>query len=118
MNNSSRTLRCDVMFRRKLVDVPATAQSLDQLHTARHLLHAEYFWLEFWAGNNGDTFASNPAWAHPASNPVEMQKFEAEGETEHLAHKQTIAVSFVRHHPLLFADVSLRRAVRFWTGCT
>src|SRR5882757_5072514 len=42
MNNSSRTLRCDVMFRRKLVDVPATAQSLDQLHTARHLLHAEY----------------------------------------------------------------------------
>jgi len=37
------------------------------------------FWLEFWAGNSGDTSASNPAWAHPASNPVEMQKFEAEG---------------------------------------
>jgi hypothetical protein len=41
MNNSSKTLRRDVMLRRKLVDVPATAQSLDQLHTARHLLHAE-----------------------------------------------------------------------------
>ena len=74
------------------------------------------FWLEFWAGNNGDTFASNPAWAHPASNPVEMQKFEAVGETAYLAHKQTIAVSFVRHHPIFFAGVSLRRAVRFWTG--
>jgi hypothetical protein len=74
------------------------------------------FWLEFWAGNSGDTFTSNPAWAHPASNPVEMQKFEAEGETAYLAHKRTIAVSFVHHHPLLFADVSLRRAVRFWTG--
>ena len=74
------------------------------------------FWLEFWAGNSGDTFTSNPAWAHPASNPVEMQKFEAEGETAYLAHKHTLAVSFVRHHPLLFAGVSLRRAVRFWTG--
>jgi hypothetical protein len=67
-------------------------------------------------GNSGDTFTPNPAWAHPASNPVEMQKFEAEGETAYLAHKHTIAVSFVRHHPLLFAGVSLRRAVRFWTG--
>jgi 4-amino-4-deoxy-L-arabinose transferase-like glycosyltransferase len=74
------------------------------------------FWLEFWAGNSGDTFTSNPAWAHPASNPAEMQKFEAEGETAYLAHKHTMAVSFVRHHPLLFAGVSLRRAVRFWTG--
>jgi 4-amino-4-deoxy-L-arabinose transferase-like glycosyltransferase len=85
------------------------------------VMHAESpirdgFWLEFWAGNNGDTFTSNPAWAHPASNPVEMKKFEAEGETAYLAHKRTIAVSFVHNHPLLFAGVSLRRAVRFWTG--
>jgi 4-amino-4-deoxy-L-arabinose transferase-like glycosyltransferase len=85
------------------------------------VMHAAFpirdgFWLEFWAGNSGDTFTSNPAWAHPASNPVEMQKFEAEGETAYLAHKHTIAVSFVRHHPLLFAGVSLLRAVRFWTG--
>jgi hypothetical protein len=74
------------------------------------------FWLEFWAGNNGDTFTSNPAWAHPASNPVEMQEFEAEGETAYLGHKHTLAVSFVRHHPLLFAGVTLRRVLRFWTG--
>jgi 4-amino-4-deoxy-L-arabinose transferase-like glycosyltransferase len=74
------------------------------------------FWLEFWAGNSGDTFTSNPGWAHPASNPVEMQKFEAEGETAYLAHKHTMTVSFVRHHSLLFAGVSIRRAVRFWTG--
>jgi len=74
------------------------------------------FWLEFWAGNNGDTFTSNPAWAHPASNPVEMQKFEAEGEMTYLVQKRSIAVSFIRHHPLFFAGVSLRRAVRFWTG--
>jgi 4-amino-4-deoxy-L-arabinose transferase-like glycosyltransferase len=85
------------------------------------VMHAESpirdgFWLEFWAGNSGDTFTSNPAWAHPASNPVEMRKFEAEGETVYLAHKHTMAVSFVRHHLFLFAGVSFRRAVRFWTG--
>lgn len=74
------------------------------------------FWLEFWAGNSGDTSESNPAWAHPASNPTEMQKFEAEGETVYLEHKHTMAASFVRHHPLLFAGVSLRRALRYWTG--
>jgi 4-amino-4-deoxy-L-arabinose transferase-like glycosyltransferase len=74
------------------------------------------FWLEFWAGNSGDTFTSNPAWAHPASNPGEMQKFEAEGETVYLAHKHSMAVSFVGHHPFFFAGVSLRRAIRFWTG--
>jgi 4-amino-4-deoxy-L-arabinose transferase-like glycosyltransferase len=74
------------------------------------------FWLEFWAGNNGDTSESNPARAHPASNPVEMQRFEAEGETAYLAHKHSMAMSYVRRNALLFADVSLRRAVRFWTG--
>lgn len=74
------------------------------------------FWLEFWAGNAGDTSESNPAWAHPASNPVEMQKFEAEGETTYLAHKHSMAMNSVRRNPLLFAGVSLRRAVRFWTG--
>ncbi len=58
------------------------------------------FWLEFWAGNSGDTFTSNPAWAHPASNPVEMQNFKVEGETVYLAHKHTMAVSFVRKHLL------------------
>ena len=74
------------------------------------------FWLEFWAGNTGDTSASNPAWAHPASNPIEMRMFESEGETAYLAHKQARAVSFVRSHPFRFAAVSVRRAARFWTG--
>jgi hypothetical protein len=42
MSNSLLALRCYLMLRRELVDVPATTQSLDQLHAARHLLHAEY----------------------------------------------------------------------------
>jgi hypothetical protein len=74
------------------------------------------FWLEFRAGNAGDTSESNPAWAHPASNPIEMKKFEAEGGIAYLDHKHTMAVSFVRHQPPLFAGVFLRRALRYWTG--
>ncbi len=74
------------------------------------------FWLEFWAGNNGDTSESNPAWAHPASNSVEMQKYQASGEIAYFAEKRTLALNFVKHHPLFFAEVSARRALRFWTG--
>jgi 4-amino-4-deoxy-L-arabinose transferase-like glycosyltransferase len=73
-------------------------------------------WLEVWAGNNGDTFESNPGWAHPASNPVEMQRFQALGETAYMAQKKDLALHFVRTNPRLFAVLCVRRAVRFWTG--
>jgi 4-amino-4-deoxy-L-arabinose transferase-like glycosyltransferase len=74
------------------------------------------FWLEFWAGNAGDSSTSNPAWAHPASNPAEMELFEKEGEVAYLAQKRSMALNFVQHHPIFFVTVSLRRAGRFWTG--
>ena len=74
------------------------------------------FWLEFWAGNAGDSSESNPAWAHPASNPVEMQRYQQLGETAYMASKHTMAVSFVRSHPRWFAVVTGRRIFRYWTG--
>jgi 4-amino-4-deoxy-L-arabinose transferase-like glycosyltransferase len=74
------------------------------------------FWLEFWAGNNGDTFESNPAWAHPASNPVEMQRYEAVAEPEYMAEKRALGLTFVKQHPGFFLKASLRRAFCFWTG--
>jgi hypothetical protein len=74
------------------------------------------FWLEFYAGNNGDTSDSNPASAHPASNPLEMQTYQAVGEINYIAHKRVLALDFVRHHPAFFAAVTVRRIIRFWTG--
>ena len=74
------------------------------------------FWMECWAGNNGDTFESNAKWAHPASSPPEMQRFQEIGEIPYLAEKQALAVNFIRQHPGFFAAVSLRRAVCLWTG--
>ncbi len=73
-------------------------------------------WLEFWAGNHGDTTSSNPPAAHPATNDAEMQLYQSQGEIAYLAGKHTLAVEFVHQHPGYFAAVSLRRAFRFWTG--
>ena len=74
------------------------------------------FWLEAYAGNNGDTFNSNSPWAHPASNPVEMQRYEASGEVAYMAQKKQLTIDWIRSHPAAFAEVTLRRIVRFWTG--
>jgi 4-amino-4-deoxy-L-arabinose transferase-like glycosyltransferase len=97
-----------------VVCVPWTIRNQHQMHA--ETLIRDGFWLEFWAGNTGDTSNSNPGWAHPASNPVEMQLYRTLGETAYLAQKHQMAIAFVEHHPLFFAAVSVRRAVRFWTG--
>ncbi|MBE7158124.1 MAG: glycosyltransferase family 39 protein [Rhodospirillales bacterium] len=85
------------------------------------VMHASFFvrdgfWLEFYAGNNGDTHESNSASAHPASNPVEMQRYQAVGEIGYMAEKRDMALTFVRQHPGFFAVATLRRIARFWTG--
>jgi 4-amino-4-deoxy-L-arabinose transferase-like glycosyltransferase len=74
------------------------------------------FWLECWAGNNGDTFESNARWAHPASNAMEMQRYEAVGEIAYIAEKKVMAMNFIEHHPVFFAGLSLRRALAYWSG--
>ena len=74
------------------------------------------FWLEFWAGNCGDTVVTNPPEAHPATNPAEMQRFLTLGEKGYLAEKRAMSIAVVERHPIFVAKMSVRRAVRFWTG--
>jgi hypothetical protein len=74
------------------------------------------FWLEFYAGNSGDSFESNVRWAHPASNAVEMSEYQRLGEVQYLEKKHRLAAEFVRHHPLWFAVATVRRFIRYWTG--
>jgi 4-amino-4-deoxy-L-arabinose transferase-like glycosyltransferase len=74
------------------------------------------YWLEFYAGNFGDTSDPNPDSAHPASNPVEMKKFLAMGEAAYLADKHTMAVAYVSHYPAFFVYASLRRFFYYWSG--
>ncbi len=85
------------------------------------VMHANFFvrdgfWLEFYAGNNGDTSESNSASAHPASNPVEMTKYQKEGEIAYMAEKRQLSIDFVKQHPGFFVVATGRRILRFWTG--
>ncbi len=84
------------------------------LHTGPTL--RDGFWLEFYAGNNGDSFESNIAWVHPADNPVEMQKYLSMGETAYMDAHKTLSLDFVAHHPGFFVVATVRRFVRFWTS--
>jgi 4-amino-4-deoxy-L-arabinose transferase-like glycosyltransferase len=88
----------------------------NQLRFHRPTFIRDGFWLEFWAGNNGDTFKSNPDWAHPASNDTEMRRYQAVSEPEYMAEKRALALTFVQRHPGQFVLTSLRRAFCFWTG--
>ena len=81
-----------------------------------HFFLRDGFWIEFYAGNNGDAFETNSAWAHPASNPVEMAKYETMGEIAYAADKHHLAADFVSHHPGFFLVSCVHRVVRFWTG--
>jgi hypothetical protein len=74
------------------------------------------YWLEFYAGNFGDTSDPNPSSAHPASNDAEMRKFLSMGEPAYLEEKHSLAVDYVSHHPLNFVAVTVRRVVYYWTG--
>ena len=88
---------------------------------SENMMHARFFlrdgyWLEFYAGNDGNSFNSNDELAHPASNPAEMRKYIAVGEIRYTVEKHALAVDWVSHHKLEFAALCVRRATRFWTG--
>jgi 4-amino-4-deoxy-L-arabinose transferase-like glycosyltransferase len=93
---------------------PWTLHNYRTLHIVRPV--RDNFWMECWAGNNGDTFESNAKWAHPASSDVEMQRFVAMGEIAYLSEKQALATNFIQRHPVFFVGISLRRALCYWTG--
>jgi len=94
--------------------VPWTVRTYRTMHVLVPV--RDNYWLEFYAGNTGDGFESNAAWAHPASNPAEMTLFEQQGETAYLAGKHRLALEFVANHPGWFAMATVRRVVRYWTG--
>lgn len=86
-----------------------------------NVMHSNFFvrdgfWLEAYAGNNGDTHESNSASAHPASNPAEMARYQELGEIKYMAEKKALTLAFVKSHPKFFVVATARRIIRFWTG--
>ncbi|MDQ2840563.1 MAG: glycosyltransferase family 39 protein, partial [Acidobacteriota bacterium] len=73
------------------------------------------FWLEFYDDNGGDA-SLDPNFAHPNSNPVEMQKWLSMGEPAFLREKHQIALQYMHAHPGFVIHKTLRRALYYWTG--
>ena len=73
------------------------------------------FWLELYDDNGGDA-SLDPSFAHPSSNPAEMQKFLTMGEPAFLAEKKVLAIDYLRQHPDFFIHKTLRRIFYYWTG--
>lgn len=73
------------------------------------------FWLELYDDNGGDE-SLDPSFAHPASNPVEMDKFVTMGERAFLAEKHLIAMDYLHQHPEFMVHKTMRRMVYYWTG--
>jgi 4-amino-4-deoxy-L-arabinose transferase-like glycosyltransferase len=94
--------------------MPWTIRNYKTMHVIRPV--RDNFWMECWAGNDGDTFRSNDGAAHPASNSVEMQRFERAGEIAYLAEDKDLAMNTIRHNPAFFVGLSIRRAISYWTG--
>lgn len=74
------------------------------------------FWNELWYFNNGNTSNPSAPWAHPASNPAEMQRYRASGEIGYINQKHVLVVNFLAHHKLFFVGLTLRRIISYWTG--
>jgi 4-amino-4-deoxy-L-arabinose transferase-like glycosyltransferase len=73
------------------------------------------FWLEVYDDNAGDA-SLDPSFAHPASNPVVMQKWLTMGEPAFLAEKRQLAIAYIRQHPMFPIQKTLRRVFYYWTG--
>jgi len=73
------------------------------------------FWLEAYAENSGDP-SLNPVSPHPASNPVELQKYLSMGEPAYMAEKHTLTIEYLHQHPDFIFYKTLRRTFYYWTG--
>jgi 4-amino-4-deoxy-L-arabinose transferase-like glycosyltransferase len=73
------------------------------------------FWLELYDDNGGDA-SLDPSFAHPSSNPAEMQKWLSMGEPAFLKEKHQIAVDYIKAHPGFMIHKTIRRVFYYWTG--
>jgi len=73
------------------------------------------FWLEIYDDNFGDA-SLDPSFAHPNSNPAEMDKWLTMGEAAFLKEKHDLAINYIHQHPEFMIHKTMRRSFYYWTG--
>lgn len=75
------------------------------------------FGMELHLGNNEDsTGLSVGRRLHPAGNEREFEKFRRMGELSYIKESQRHALDFIVAQPAIFARLTLKRVLYFWTG--
>lgn len=74
------------------------------------------FWMNVWLSNHGDPSLSSIETSLPSTSEAEAREFSRLGEIVYMAEKRRQVTTFIRSHPALFAQMTLRSFVRTWTG--
>jgi hypothetical protein len=85
-----------------------------QFHTFIPLRSTAGF--ELWMGNRPGTTGYLDESLFPMYNQTELASYVAKGEVTYMRDKSTQAWQYIRAHPAVFLDLSLRRCFRFWSG--
>lgn len=97
-----------------IVPVPWLIRNYRVFH--RPVFIRDTFWVAFRIGNSGQTLHWEDDYAVPSHNPSELEEMSRLGEPGYMDAKRRQSIAFIRANPGLFAELSLRRFVFFWTG--
>ena len=74
------------------------------------------FGLELWLGNNPDVPVSCACWLHPGHETKELERYLQLGEVAYMQEKQSLAIQFIKTHPLATLGHVYHRFMETWTG--
>jgi hypothetical protein len=72
--------------------------------------------FELWMGNRPGATGFLDESLFPMYNRQELASYVAKGEVAYTSDKSAQAWQYIRAHPAVFLDLSLRRCFRFWSG--
>ena len=72
--------------------------------------------FELWMGNHPGSTGFLDQSLFPSYNSDELNQYVRMGEVAYTNNKEAVAKSYIVEHPGIFANLTLRRIFRFWTG--
>jgi len=82
----------------------------------RFIPFRDTFWETLSAGNRMDSLSAGREGVQPATDEHELEEVTRLGETPYVTKKRGLVIEFLRSHPDIFARLTARRIVTFWTG--